>query len=95
MRALLIAVLVLLGIAVAADRVLVVVSENQLAAAIQEQGQLPAEPEISIEGFPFLTQAISGRYESVRVGVDVAAWGCHLARPLTSGFKGPRFPSIR
>jgi len=75
MRALLIAVVVLLGIAVAADRVLVVVSENQLAAAIQEEGQLPAEPEISIEGFPFLTQAISGRYESVRVGVDVAALG--------------------
>lgn len=75
MRALLIAVLVLLGIAVAADRVLVVVSEDQLAAAIQEEGQLPAEPDISIEGFPFLTQAISGRYNSIRVGVDVAALG--------------------
>lgn len=75
MRALLIAVLVLIGIAVAADRVLVVVSENQLADAIQAEGQLPDEPDISIEGFPFLTQAFGGRYDSVRVGVDVAALG--------------------
>ena len=75
MRVLVISVLVLLGIAVAADRVLVLVSENQLASAIQADGQLPAEPDISIEGFPFLTQAFAGRYDSVRVGVDVAALG--------------------
>jgi len=75
MRVLVISVLVLLGIAVAADRVLVLVSENQLASAIQAEGQLPGEPDISIEGFPFLTQAFEGRYDSVRVGVDVAALG--------------------
>jgi len=75
MRALLIAILVLLGIAIAADRILVVLTEDLLAAAVQEEGQLPAEPDISIEGFPFLTQAIEGRYDSVRVGVDVAALG--------------------
>ena len=75
MRALLIAVLVLLGIAIVADRILVVLTEDQLAVAVQEEGQLPGEPDISIEGFPFLTQAIGGRYESVRVGVDVAALG--------------------
>ncbi len=75
MRALMIAVLVLLGLAVAADRVLVVLTEDQLASAIQSEGQLPAEPDISIEGFPFLTQAINGRYDSVRVGVDVEALG--------------------
>jgi len=75
MRALMIAVLVLLGLAVAADRVLVVLTEDQLASAIQSEGQLPGEPDISIEGFPFLTQAINGRYDSVRVGVDVEALG--------------------
>lgn len=75
MRVLLISLLVLLGIAVAADRVLVLVSENELADAIAAEGQLPAEPDISIEGFPFLTQAFRGRYDSVRVGVDVAALG--------------------
>ena len=75
MRALMIAVLVLLGLAVAADRVLVVLTEDLLADTIQEEGQLPGEPDISIEGFPFLTQAINGRYDSVRVGVDVEALG--------------------
>lgn len=75
MRAVLIAVLVLLGLVIAADRILVVVSEDLLADAIQDEGQLPGEPDISIEGFPFLTQAIGGRYDSVRVGIDVAALG--------------------
>lgn len=75
MRVLVISLLILLGLAVAADRVLVLVSENQLSSAIQAEGQLPGEPDISIEGFPFLTQAFRGRYDSVRVGVDVAALG--------------------
>ena len=75
MRALLIAVVVLLGIAVAADRILVLLTEDLLASSIQEEAGLPAEPDISIQGFPFLTQAIEGRYDSVRVGVDVLALG--------------------
>ncbi len=75
MRALVISVLVLLGIAIAADRVLVLVSENQLANAIQEEAQLAAEPDVSIGGFPFLTQAFAGRYDSVHLGVDVQALG--------------------
>lgn len=75
MRALLIALIVLAGIAVAADRILLVLTEDLLAGAIQDEGDLPAEPDITIAGFPFLTQAISGRYDAVRVGVDVAALG--------------------
>ncbi len=75
MRALLIAVLVLLGVAVGADRILVVVSENYLASVIQAETGLPDEPDVSISGFPFLTQAFAGRYDSVQVGLDVAALG--------------------
>ncbi|CAN5289033.1 mannan chain length control protein LmeA [soil metagenome] len=92
MRALLIAVLVLLGLAIAADRVLVVVSENLLADTIQDEGQLPAEPDISIEGFPFLPQAITGRYESVRVGVDVEALGLPPGATANIQLQGARVP---
>lgn len=92
MRALLIAVLVLLGLAVAADRVLVALSEDLLAGAIQEEGQLPAEPDISIEGFPFLTQAINGRYDSVRVGLDVAALGLPPGATADIQLQGAQVP---
>ncbi len=92
MKALLIAVLVLLGLAIAADRVLVVLSEDLLADTIQEEGQLPGEPDVSIEGFPFLTQAISGRYDSVRVGVDVAALGLPPGATADILLQGARVP---
>ncbi len=92
MRALLIAVLVLLGLAVAADRVLVLVSENQLASAIQEQAQLPAEPDVSIGGFPFLTQAFAGRYDSVHLGVDVQALGLPPGATADIELQGAQVP---
>lgn len=75
MRVVVISILVLLGIFIAADRILWALTEDLLAEVVQEEGELPAEPDISIEGFPFLTQAIEGRYDSVRVGLDVAALG--------------------
>lgn len=75
MRSLLISVLVLLGIVAAADRILLALTEDKVADLIQEEGELPSAPDISIEGVPFLTQAIEGRYDSVRVGVDVQALG--------------------
>lgn len=92
MRVLLIAVLVLLGIAVAADRVLVLVSENQLAGAIQDEAQLPAEPDVSIGGFPFLTQAFAGRYDSVHLGVDVQALGLPAGATADIELQGAQVP---
>lgn len=92
MRAVLIAVLVLLGITVAVDRVLVLVSENQLAGAIQDEAQLPAEPDVSIGGFPFLTQAFAGRYDSVHLGVDVQALGLPPGATADIELQGARVP---
>lgn len=92
MRALLIAVVVLLGIAIAADRVLVLVSENQLASAIQDEAQLPAEPDVSIRGFPFITQAIAGRYDAVHLGVDVQALGLPPGATADIVLRGAQVP---
>lgn len=75
LRALLV-VLVLLGLlAVGVDRVLVLVAEDRIASVAAQQTGLPEEPDVSIEGFPFLTQALGGEYDSVRIGIDVAAAG--------------------
>ena len=75
MRAL-VAVVLLLGVLfVIADRVGVAVAEDQVADRIAEQGGLPGPPEVDIAGFPFLTQALSGRYDEVRIALTAADLG--------------------
>ena len=57
--------LVLAALFVAADRIAVAVAEDQVGDRIAEQADLPGSPEVDIRGFPFLTQALSGRYDDV------------------------------
>jgi len=66
-RRLLIALVVLAGLLVAADRIGVVVAQRALAAEIRTELALQQTPEVRIGGFPFLTQAARGRYEDVHV----------------------------
>lgn len=67
MRRLLIALVVLAALLVLADRVGVVLAERALAGQIQTELDLQRKPNVSIRGIPFLTQAIGGDYEEVRV----------------------------
>ncbi len=75
MKGLLITVVVLLGLLVAADRVGVVLAEDQVAAQIAERGQLAGEPDVDITGFPFLTQVVAGRYDDVRLSLTADQLG--------------------
>ncbi|MGK5111078.1 MULTISPECIES: LmeA family phospholipid-binding protein [unclassified Geodermatophilus] len=75
MRALLVVLLLLLGLAVLADRVGVGMAEDRVAAVIAERGALAGEPDVDIRGFPFLTQAVGGRYEDVRIALTAADLG--------------------
>ncbi|MGY1703012.1 DUF2993 domain-containing protein [Geodermatophilus sp. SYSU D00697] len=75
MRALLVVLLLLVGLAVVADRVGVGVAEDRVAQVIAERGQLAGEPEVDIRGFPFLTQALGGTYEDVRISLTAAELG--------------------
>jgi hypothetical protein len=74
-RALLILAVVLGALLVIADRVGVSVAEDQVAERIAEQGDLPGPPEVDITGFPFLTQAVAGRYDEVRIALTAADLG--------------------
>jgi hypothetical protein len=56
----LIVVLVLAGLAVVGDRVAAAYAEHRIASEIQKQG-FGARPDVTIDGFPFLTQVI-GRH---------------------------------
>ncbi|MGY1590428.1 DUF2993 domain-containing protein [Geodermatophilus sp. SYSU D00708] len=77
MRALLVVLLLLVGLAVVADRVGVGIAEDRVGQAIAERGGLAGQPEVEIGGFPFLTQAVSGTYEDVRIALTAA----DLAQP--------------
>lgn len=66
-RFLLIVIVVLGGLFVAADRIAVSVAESKAAERTRQSQGLSAKPEVSIKGFPFLTQVAAGRLDEVRV----------------------------
>ena len=99
MRALLVVVLLVLGLAVVADRVAVGVAEDRVGEQLAEKGGLAGTPDVEIAGFPFLTQAVAGRYDDVRISLTadqlgqpdgtratVALHGVHV--PLSSVLSG-------
>lgn len=67
MKRLAVVVAVLATVALAADRAGAAVAGAAIAAQAQTAAGLPAEPEVSVGGFPFLTQALAGRYTRVEV----------------------------
>jgi len=66
-RRLLIALVVLFGLFVVADRVAVTVAESQVAGKLQTERQLAKKPGVSIGGFPFLTQLAGGKLDDVKI----------------------------
>ena len=92
MRRLTVVLLVLAVLVAVADRVGAVVAGRAVAAELQSSVALSASPEVEVRGIPFLTQALAGRYEDVRVrAVDVPA-GEITVRELTAELSGVRAP---
>ncbi|MFC6010790.1 DUF2993 domain-containing protein [Nocardia lasii] len=69
MRALLILLVISVIALVAGDRVAVTVAQDEIARKIAAEYQLPHEPDVDIRGFPFLTQAVDGRYREIDIGI--------------------------
>ncbi len=59
-------VITLLVLLVVLDRVAVAYANNQAANQIQSQG-FPTKPDVSIEGFPFLTQVMARNLEDIHI----------------------------
>lgn len=64
---------VLLGVIVvlllALDRIGVLIADQQIAKRVKTAQDLPSSPSVSIKGFPFLTQVLSGHYGQMDVSV--------------------------
>src|SRR6516165_10380465 len=67
MRKLLIALVILVLLFVLVDRIGVAVAENQISSRLATAYGLPENPGVSITGFPFLTQVVSGNYQQIDV----------------------------
>ncbi|MBV9593708.1 MAG: DUF2993 domain-containing protein [Actinobacteria bacterium] len=65
--ALVIVVLVLIVIVVVADRVGVALAQSAAEKYLSQQADFEGSPKVDIHGVPFLTQAISGKYDDVEV----------------------------
>lgn len=63
---LLVIVVVLAGLFVVVDRVAVRYADNQFATQIQKQG-FSSKPNVSIQGFPFLTQVAARNFQDVHI----------------------------
>ena len=99
MKVLVVLLVLLLGAAVVADRVGEGIAEDRVASEVAQRGGLTGTPEVDITGFPFLTQALGGTYEDVRISLtaeqlgqpagtaaDVSLRGVHL--PLADALSG-------
>ena len=75
MRALAVVAVLLLALAVLVDRVAVGVAEGKVASELATRGGLHGTPEVDITGFPFLTQAIGGSYDDVRISLTADELG--------------------
>jgi len=91
-KALLVVVLLLLGLLVVGDRVAVGFAEDKVATEIAAKGGLQGTPEVDITGFPFLTQAIGGRYDDVRISLTAAELGQPEGTRADIALHGVRVP---
>jgi hypothetical protein len=63
---LIIALLVIVGLLIGLDRAAAAYTANRIATTLQNEG-FPVRPNVSVEGFPFLTQLISKHLQAVEV----------------------------
>lgn len=75
MRRLIIVLLVLVGLAVAADFGSAALAESAVSRQMRGQLGLVDDPSVRINGFPFLTQAVSGTYSSIDVDATRIPYG--------------------
>ncbi|MFF1545280.1 DUF2993 domain-containing protein [Streptomyces sp. NPDC058291] len=69
LRILLVVVVVLGGLFVLADRLAVNFAEGEVADKVKANEGLATTPDVSIKGFPFLTQVVGGSLDDVELGI--------------------------
>lgn len=74
-KALVVALVLLLGLLFLADRALERWAEGYVADQLVERAGLASAPGVEARGFPFLTQVIGGRYDEARIALTAEQLG--------------------
>jgi hypothetical protein len=91
-RRLVLVLLILGALLVAVDRVALHLAEQAVAEQAKSSAQLSATPSVSAHGFPFLTQAVRGRYTRIDVRIhDLDRGGVRMAE-LDATLHGVQVP---
>jgi len=78
-KGLVIVLILVIGLVIAADRIGLMVAQDEIAKNVATQYGLDHKPKVKIKGFPFLNQALNGRYGEIDVDVgDFTQLGVHL-----------------
>ena len=91
LRALVVALVVLLLSLVALDFVLRFWAERWLAGRIESNLALAGSPDVDLEGFPFLLQVARGRFSGVEVAIDDVPSGGLVLDRVTMRLDGVEF----
>ncbi len=92
MKGVVVLLVLLLGLAVVADRVAVGIAEDRVAQELAAQGGLQGTPEVDVTGFPFLNQAVAGRYDDVRIALSADQLGQPEGTRADVALRGVRVP---
>lgn len=92
MRRTLIALALLAVVLLLADRAAAAYAGNALATELQRVGALRERPTVEVAGFPFLTQALGGRYERIEVAADDVPAGEIALSRFEAVLSGARVP---
>jgi len=84
--------LIVVGVLVVADRVGKGVAEDRVAEQLAQRGGLAGTPEVDITGFPFLTQALGGEYEDVRIHLTAEELGQPAGTRADVSLRGVQVP---
>jgi hypothetical protein len=87
LRKTIIVLIVLLGLLVVADFTARAFAQNKMASEIQQQG-FPKKPDVSINGFPFLTQVISRDFKNIHVSSGNITEGPLLIQSINATMTG-------
>ena len=87
LRTTIIVLVILIGLLVALDFGARAFAESKVASEIQQQG-FPKKPNVSIEGFPFLTQVISRDFKDVNISSSNITEGPLLIQSINATMNG-------
>jgi hypothetical protein len=92
MRKFLIALAILVVVLIVIDRAAAAIAAREIGTRVQSAYGLPQRPGVSVGGFPFLTQVVTGQYQQVSVSIAAAGTDGVQLRDIQATFTGVHAP---